>query len=203
MRARHADRLWIIGGVVAAALLIAVGWFVAINPQRAAADGYRAQQETIETQLVVLRRRLADLEEEHKKLPQYRATLKRDKEALPDDSGVPDFLRQLQDSGDLVGVTVNGVAVNSPEQVTGTGTFSLPITVTAQGTATKLDRFLDQLQQVQPRAVLIQSANLAAAGDAGTETAGSGQLIMTLAIKTFVATDAGAPAAAATVTPPN
>jgi hypothetical protein len=113
---------------------------------------------------------------------------------------VPDFLRQLQDSGELVGVTVTGVTVNAPEQATGSGVYSLPITVTVEGVADELGRFLDQLQRVQPRAVLVQSANMTAAGEAGSATSGADkQLTMTLAVKAFVAPEAGAPAP--TVTP--
>jgi type IV pilus assembly protein PilO len=188
-----------LGGVLAAALLIAVGWFLAVNPKKAEIENFRAQKASTETQLVVLKRRLSELDEENKKLPQYRATLKRNKEALPSDSGVPDFLRQLQDSGELVGVTVTGVTVTAPEQVAGTGVYSLPITVTAEGVADELGRFLDQLQRVQPRAVLIQSANMTTAGDAESTGGAGTKLTMTLAVKAFVAPEAGAPAP--TVTP--
>ncbi|HET9516406.1 MAG TPA: type 4a pilus biogenesis protein PilO [Actinoplanes sp.] len=198
MGIRHADRLWMVGGVIATALLIAVSWFLLISPQRTQIDEFRAQQETTETQLVVLKRRLSELEDENKKLPQYRATLKRNQQALPVDSGVPDFLRQLQDSGELAGITVTGLTVNAPEQVTGTNVYSLPINVTAEGTADELHRFLDQVQQVQPRAVLIGSAGMASGADSETSGAGT-PLTMTLDLKAFVAPEAGAgtPATAA------
>ena len=197
MAARHADRIWMIGGVIGAALLIAVGWFLAIDPKNTEIDDLRGQKETTETQLIALRRRLADLQADNEKLPQYQAALKRNKAALPEDSGVPDFLRQLQDSGDLVGVTVTGVTVNAPEQQAGTAVYSLPITVTVEGGADDLGRFLDQLQRVQPRAVLVESANMTAAGD----VAAGKDLMMTLAVKAFVAPRAGQPAP--TVTPTN
>jgi Tfp pilus assembly protein PilO len=197
MGARHADRIWMIGGVIGAALLIAIGWFVAINPKNVEADDFRNQKESTETQLVVLRHRLSELQADNEKLPQYTATLKRNKAALPEDSGVPDFLRQLQDSGELVGVSVSAVTVNTPELIPTTSVYSLPITVTAEGVAGDLGRFLDQLQRVQPRAVLVESATMTAAGD---QKADSNKVTMTLAVKAFVAPKAGAPAPAATTT---
>jgi Tfp pilus assembly protein PilO len=196
MGVRHADRLWMLGGVVGAALLIAIGWFVAISPKNAQTDELVGQKETTETQLIVLRHRLGELEEESKKLPEYKATLKTNKAALPEDSGVPDFLRQLQDSGELVNAAVTGLTVSAPEPVTGTTVYALPITVTVQGRPNDLGRFLDQLQRVQPRAVLVESANMTTAGE---EAAGKG-LTMTLAIKAFVAPKAGAPAPSVSTT---
>jgi Tfp pilus assembly protein PilO len=196
MGARHADRLWMLGGAVGAALLVALGWFLAISPKNAETDELVAQKETTETQLVVLRHRLDELEEESKNLPQYKATLKTNKAALPEDSGVPDFLRQLQDSGEVVNAAVTGLTVSAPEPQTGTAIYALPITVTVQGQANNLGRFLDELQRVQPRAVLVESANMTTAGDA----AGGTGLTMTLAIKAFVAPKAGAPVPAVTAT---
>ena len=34
MRARHADRLWAIGGALGAVVLLAAAWFLLIGPQR-------------------------------------------------------------------------------------------------------------------------------------------------------------------------
>jgi Tfp pilus assembly protein PilO len=190
MGARHADRLWMIGGVVAAALLIAGGWFLAINPKNAEADQLHDEKETTEIRLITLRQDLTKLQQDSEKLPQYKATLARNKLALPEDSGVPDFLRQLQDSGELVNVEVTGVTVSAPTVVTGTAVYALPITVTAEGAAAGLGKFLDQLQRVQPRAVLIESANTAVtSGDEAKKDA----LTLTIALKAFVAPKAGQP----------
>lgn len=196
MGARHADRIWMIGGVMAAALLLAVGWFLAISPKNAEAEDLGVRQRDTESRMVMLRKRLNDLEDQNTKLEQYKAAFQRNRAALPVDSGVPDFLRQLQDSGELVDVTVSGVTVNAPVQVGTQSVYELPITVTADGTAIDLGRFLDQLQQVQPRAVLVESANMANTGQDTTAE----KLTMTLAMKAFVAPEAGQPAPTVTTT---
>lgn len=180
MGARHADRLWMIGGVLGAALLVAAGWFLAISPKNVDATGLRQQTAATETRLVALRQRLAELQKQASDLPTYRAALKSHQAALPTDSGVPDFLRQLQNSGDKVGVSVSGVTVSAPQQNTALPTvYDLPINLTANGTPDDLDSFLDELQTVQPRAVLIESANLSASDGEQTSIA--------VTLKAFVA----------------
>lgn len=193
MRTKHADRLWMIGGAAAAVLLLALGWFLAISPTNADADNLREQTASTETHLAALRRRLAELKEQEANLPAYRAALKLNQDALPKDSGVPDFLRKLQESGDAVNVVVSAVSVGTPGQNTAVPTvFDLPITVTAEGSAADLGRFLDRLQRVQPRAVLIESANMTASED-------DGKTSISIMLKAFVAP--GEAAAAPAVTP--
>ncbi|GAA0796597.1 type 4a pilus biogenesis protein PilO [Spirilliplanes yamanashiensis] len=193
MRA-HADRLWLLGGAIGVVILVAVGWLLLINPAHGDADGYREQTEVSEIQLIALHKRLGELKEQQAKLPTYKAELARNRQALPLDTGIPAFLRQLEDAGDAVGATVSNVNVGVPSQETGAGlsAYSLPVTVTVDGRIGAMGPFLDQLQQVQPRAVLVQSANLAAS----TEENGKDGTNMTLTMKVFVAPAAGGTPAA-------
>lgn len=181
MRA-HADRLWLLGGAIGVVVLLAVGWLLLISPANAEADGYREQTEVSEVQLIALHKRLGELKEQQAKLPTYQAELRRFQQALPADTGIPEFLRQLEAAGDAVGAEVSNINVGVPAQETGAGltAFSLPITVTVDGAIGDMSPFLDQLQQVQPRAVLVQSANLAAGEGAEKSN-------MTLTMKVFVA----------------
>jgi Tfp pilus assembly protein PilO len=193
MGARYADRLWMFAGAAVIVVLTVIGYFFVIGPKYAEADDVRAQAETTETQMVVLRKRIAELEKQKTNLAKYRSALKTNQQALPSDPGLPDFLRQLQSSGDDVGVDVSGVTVSAAEQVDGSSTvWALPITLTASGDADKLGDFLDELQSTQPRAVLVESANLTSSGDAGTS--------ISLSLKAFVAPPAGAGAPAITTT---
>jgi len=201
MRA-HADRLWMIGGAIGVVVLVAIGWLGLINPAGDDAEGYREQTEVSEVQLIALHKRLNELKDQQAKLPTYEAELKRNQQALPADTGIPAFLRQLEDAGDAVGAEVSNVNVGVPAQETGAGltAYALPVTVTVDGDIEDMGPFLDQLQQVQPRAVLVQSANLAAGEEAGSD----GTANMTLTMKVFVAPAGGAtPGATPTPTPTN
>jgi Tfp pilus assembly protein PilO len=199
MGARYADRLWMFAGAAVIVVLTVVGYFFVIGPKYAEADDVRAQADTIETQMVVLRKRIAELEKQKNSLAKYRAALKANQQALPSDPGLPDFLRQLQSSGDDVGVDVSGVTVSAAEQVDGSSAvWALPITLTATGDADGLRDFLDQLQSTQPRAVLVESANLTSS--TGDEAASGSDTSISLSLKAFVAPPAGTGAPAITTT---
>jgi len=196
MRA-HADRIWLLGGAVGVVVLVAIGWLLLINPAGNEAEGYRQQTEVSEVKLIALHKRLAELKEQQAKLPTYQAELKRNQQALPVDTGIPAFLRQLEAAGDAVGVSVSNLSVGKPaaEEGAGLAAYSLPVTVTVDGRIGDMGAFLDQLQQVQRRAVLVEAANLTSGGD-GKKGDAAG---MTLTMKVFVApaggaTPAGAPA---------
>lgn len=180
------NRLWVVGGAVGAIVLLAASWFLAISPQKAHATRLRGEADTAQQRLIPLQRRLVELRKQNTNLPQYRAQLARERKALPTVAGLSDFLRTLQSTGDQKGISVTGLIVGTPAK-TGTGAetvYALPITVTAIGVAAKLVRFLDQLQQAQPRAVLIDGVNAAPEGQAGSL---AGSVILTVNLHMFVA----------------
>lgn len=194
MGTRHADRLWIFGGVAVVLVLAVISWLFVISPKYADADTVRAEAADTEIKIASLRKRIAELEKDSKKLPQFRRELARNRNALPADSGVPDFLRQLQSSGDALDVTVSGVNVSAPALVNGfTTVYSLPMTLNAEGSADNLGSFLRQLQDTQPRAVLIDSANMTSQAASGAaDGSGTGDVTVSLSLKAFVAVPAGA-----------
>jgi Tfp pilus assembly protein PilO len=165
MRARHAARIWALTGLFVALALGAVGWFLVLGPQRAQTASLRDQVTASQDQAIVLQRRLAELKRQQADLPRYKAELAANRRALPAVPGTPDFVRQLQAAGDAAGLEVTGVAVGEPADEAGTGIFAMTITLNAEGGVTAIDRFLDQLQRVQPRAVLIETASVTEASD--------------------------------------
>jgi type IV pilus assembly protein PilO len=202
MGTRHADRLWIFGGVAVVLVLAVISWLFVISPKYAEADTVRTEAADTELKISQLRKRIAELEKDRARLPEFKRTLERNRHALPADSGVPDFLRQLQSSGDALDVSVGGVNVSAPQLVNGfTTVYALPMTLTAEGSAENLGSFLRQLQETQPRAVLIDSANMTSqtAADAA-DGSGTGEMTVSLSLKAFVAVPAGAGAPTITTT---
>lgn len=179
MGGRHADRLWIMGGTLAAAVLLAFGWLVMIAPERSTAAELRTQTESTEISLIKLRHRLAELQEQNGRLGDFKAELAAQQKALPASTSVPELLRQLQQNGGRTNVTVSGVSVGAPVPAKGT-VYGLPISVTATGSAVNVERFITELQDVGPRAVLIDTAALSADG-----TRGSGATSLTLNLRAF------------------
>jgi Tfp pilus assembly protein PilO len=194
MGVRNVARIWMIGGLAVIVLLAVGSWFLLISPKFAKASDVRTQVEDTQTQLITLRRKIAGLNAQKAQLPKYKAALKRNQQALPSDSGVPDFLRQLQSSGEKTGVTVSGVSVAAPAPAAGAaGVWQLPITLIADGAPDDLGSFLNDLQAVQPRAVLIQSVNLTqGTGDSADSSSGSsGGSSLSLSLMAYVAPPAG------------
>ena len=196
MGARHADRLWMIAGAAVVALLGIVTWFLAVGPQRSDEADLRSRTQTAREQADDLRRRIVKLKADQARLGVLTEARDARKDALPADSGVPAFLRQLQGTGTKVGVEVSGLTVGdpSPDKAVA-GVWSLPIQLIAEGSATRLSAFLNQLQGAdQKRAVLIEAANLSSDG----AHAANGTQQMSLSLKAFVAPPVGAGAPSVT-----
>jgi Tfp pilus assembly protein PilO len=194
MGARFSGRLWVFGGAALIVLLVAASYFLLIGPKYTEADDVDQQTGATQDQIVVLRKRNADLNKQEKELPTFLAKLAKSQKALPATPGMSDFLNQLQAAGDNVGISVSGLSVAAPIASTNSsGVWELPVTLTAVGDADKLSAFLTQLQSVQPRAVLIKSVDFKAA-DPTADTTSSGaasQPTMNLSLSTFVAPPAG------------
>jgi Tfp pilus assembly protein PilO len=186
------DRIWLLGGVVTMIVLIAGGWFLLISPKNAQTDDARSRTADGTAELILLKRQAAMLKAENAKLPAYTAQLATNRQALPATSGVPDFMRQLQDSGTAVGVEISGISVGGPQLSKSVPTvYELPISLSAKGSAATLSEFLDRLQNIQPRAVLVVSVTLTSAPPA--------DVIASISLLAFVSPQDGADAP--TVTP--
>src|SRR5205823_8703611 len=83
MRVKHADRLWMIVGVVAAVALSALSWMVFIGPQRSQTGGLHDQAASTELRLDTLRHQLAKLRQENEALPELRSAVDSLRQALP------------------------------------------------------------------------------------------------------------------------
>jgi Tfp pilus assembly protein PilO len=188
-------RLWKIGGLVVVVVLAVGSWFLLISPKFAEADDVKAQTADTETQLITLRKRIGELKKEQANLTALQAELRKKQKALPSDSGVPAFLRQLQASGGALNVNVTGVSVSAPvQQANLPAVWALPITMTADGSADDIGKFLQGLQSsAQSRAVLIETASLSpqASTAAAVGAASAGATSVNLTLKAFVAPPAG------------
>ena len=186
----RADRLWVGGGVLCAAVLLVISWFFLISPQHDQTDDLNGEAAGAEQRVTTLQQRLAELRKQNEHLPEYRQQLANDRKALPTTSGLSDLLRELQSAGDGTGVSVSGLTVGAATSTSAGGgqVFALPLSLTATGPVDKLNAFLDQLQQVQPRALLINSAVLTVAKETTT---------LALTLDAFVA--ASTPAASPSV----
>jgi cell division protein FtsB len=227
------ERLWLIGGGLVAFVLLLIGYFFFISPQRSQTSNVDSQVATAKQANAQLQHRLDALRQQNKNLPKYRADLAKARLALPATTGVPDFLRSLQALGNATNISVSSLTFGQPAPATvaapvptanptntptstgstgSTGTtgqpaspsaavYSIPITASLSGTSAGLDNFLEQLQVVQPRAVLItQIAENTSAPTAGQATV-TGTTTLQLTMQAFVAPPAVAVAPSAAPSP--
>lgn len=187
MGARYADRLWMIAGALVVLLLAMVTWFLLVDPKSDEVDDLADQTANTSVQATNLRKQIAKLQGDRKNIVKLTATRNALQGALPADSGVPAFLRQLQASGTDVGVDVSGITVGAPvPEKAMAGVWALQIQLTAGGSASRLGDFLRELQgSGQQRAVLIEAANLESGAKPGV-------LSLSLTVKAFVAPPVGA-----------
>lgn len=224
------ERLWFVGGGLVAFVMLLVGYFFFISPQRSDTASVNGQASTVQQQNVALQARLDALRQQSKNLPRYQAELAQLKLALPSESGISDFVRTLQSLGNATLTDVQSLTVGAPApviapaaaaptetsdptataatptsdttvpQTIAPSAYSLTITANVTGTASALSKFLDQLQSVQPRAVLVSNVNLTGGTSSGG-TGGNGAYTLTVTMKAFVApasvTDATAPSTSA------
>jgi Tfp pilus assembly protein PilO len=184
-RLGRADIRWIAGGALGAAVLLAITWFLLVLPERAEQHDFAVEASAAQGRVPALQQRLTELRKQYEHLPEYREKLRQKRQALPATPSLSDLLRELQVAGDASGVSVSGLNVGGAiaQRVAGAQVYAFPLSLTAKGGVERLNAFLDQLQQVQPRALLIDSAVLTAPApnNAGPVTA-----TLALTLKAFV-----------------
>ena len=172
MNIRRTDRLWMLGGLFGIIVLVVAAYLLAIKPIYADKADKESQVDDQQLALVTLRTQLNQLKAKAKNQATYTAQLNAKTAAMPDSYDVPNYLRALQTSGTAAKVIVSGISVGAPTKLTRSAeVISVPINLTATGAPADLGRFIDRLQNVQSRAVLITSVSLSAGTAAGDTSA--------------------------------
>ncbi|MFF5084157.1 type 4a pilus biogenesis protein PilO [Actinoplanes sp. NPDC000266] len=167
MDARRANQVWLAGGIAAIVLLVLGTWFLLISPKLSGADAVQAEADDVNIQLLRLNKEVAKLAAQDKKRATYQASVDELAANLPESYGEPDFLRMLHTAGAATNVTISNFTAGDPAaSTTVTTAVEVPITLTATGTQSNLDKFLVNLQSVQDRAVLLKSVSLSSNTDA-------------------------------------
>lgn len=191
------ERAWLTGGLVAAALMVIAGLAIFIGPQHEKTSSVDSQIAAAELQNGQLQSRINVLSRDMKNLDTYKANLAEAQLALPSTSGLPDFIRTLQSIAQSTSTNVTNYKADNPIDVSkvpgasgvkvgNTPVYALPLSAQISGTVEHLHEFLRQLQQVQPRAVLIsQITENVVAADGWTAKAGDS--LLTVTMQAFVA----------------
>ncbi|MDT4903579.1 MAG: hypothetical protein QOH52_1595 [Pseudonocardiales bacterium] len=111
------ERLWLIGGGIVGALMVLIGYFFFISPQRSQTSDVNSQAATARQEAATLQAHINTLRAQNKQLAKYRVELAAAQRALPSTSGLSDFLRTLQSLGNSTQTTVQMLTVGPPTDV--------------------------------------------------------------------------------------
>jgi Tfp pilus assembly protein PilO len=200
MPRKDIERLWIGGTAIVGLLMVLIGYFAFIAPQRSQTRDVNAQVADVTAQNAALSNKVTQLSLQNRDLAKYKAQLVQARLALPSTSGLPDFLRTLQSIGAATNTdtsltfaapsdvtNIGGTSTSTPDlTVGGAHIYALPITAQVTGSVSNLNAFLTQLQSVQPRAVLISQITETTGPSSGSG-ANAGQPGLSLTMQAFVA----------------
>jgi Tfp pilus assembly protein PilO len=189
MRIATRDRIWLLGGLVAALLLTFLVWQLLIKSQNDKTDSVKQDIDSAQQQVSDSTLQLSRLRADAPNLDKYKAELIANQAALPTESSIPAFLNELHAAGDAAEVSVVQLQVTPPGLITGpqagtTPVYQLTVTVVATGSDDGIATFLKQLQADQPRAALLTSV-------AESPGAAGGANSLNLTMQIFVAPSNG------------
>ena len=128
------EKLWLAGGGLVGFVLVLIGYFFFISPQRDQTSSTDAQAAAARSQNAQLQSKIDALQRQSADLPKYQAELAQAQLALPSTSGLPDFLRTLQAIGNATLANVTTLSVLAPSDVT-TLAGAAPAAPTASATS--------------------------------------------------------------------
>jgi Tfp pilus assembly protein PilO len=174
MNALKSDRFWLVGGILAAIVVAALAWFVAVGPELSKASSLDSQTIDAQTQNLTLQSNIRKLQRENADMTALTAALQQARTALPVDTNIAAYTRLLSDYAAKNHVQVTGISAATP--VSGTAKpgqpaaraassaagqlYALPLTVIVKGAIADDLKYLRAVQ-TDPRAALVTSTQLA------------------------------------------
>lgn len=155
-------------------LILAIGfWFLLYSPKVEEQTALEAETVALETQQAQLQNQIAQLREVQANEAQHLADLARLEDYIPGGPAQPVALREFQAAADNAGVEITTVTFGDPATVDGapetgdpgTALAEIPVTMTTDGGYFQVVDLLRRLEVDVPRALLIDSVNVAESPD--------------------------------------
>lgn len=129
-------RIWQLGAAVVALGILALGWFLGVNPQLDAAAQAAGQTSSLamtndQTQITI-----GGFATQQKKLPQLEAQLSSLLRSVPDAELIPSFITELNEAATGASVRITGIDVSDPQQYQPATAPSTSSTTSTSSTAT-------------------------------------------------------------------
>ena len=213
MSGMKGDRLWLAGGAAAGVVVSALAWFLVVSPELSNASSLDQQTIASQTQNISLQTKIHRLQADNSNMDALVASLQQARTALPVESELAAYTRQLTGYATQYGVTIGSITAGDPASLASTAPaaaapeaagsttatppaagaaatpvgqlYALPLTVVVKGSAANDLRFLAAVQGPGKRAALVSGTQLTGiTAKRGTD----GQL--TIQLQLFVAPQA-------------
>lgn len=183
-------KMWYALAGLLAFVVVAVGWFALVSPQRDSAANLREQLVDQEARNAQTTAQVASLRKQAEGLPELKAKLAALNARVPTADEVPDLLRTITAQATDAGTSLESVspgalvppggAAAAGTTTTTAGLATLPVQIIVSGDYGSLTAFVKRLESL-PRVLLLDSVQIAEA------TAGaSGGLTLTVQATAFV-----------------
>lgn len=147
-------RLWVIGSVFVAALLLLAGWFLGVQPRLGEVAAATSERQTVETINAEYEAVLVELRELSENLPALESELEQIQVEVPQVPELATLLGQLNALAEASGVELNEVTADTPvlieptllEPLGVTDLVGIPVRVSALGAPEGLTQFLKAAQ---------------------------------------------------------
>ncbi|MFP7762203.1 type 4a pilus biogenesis protein PilO [Marisediminicola sp. LYQ85] len=179
------ERIWLIGASLLIVAIVALGWLLGISPQVTAADEARAEKEGVEQQNAAQEIALIQLRDQFENMDVLEDQLSELESQIPPrqdfDVFLDDIVGLASDAGvALTGFTASealayaseaeGDAAPADPTVAATGTFTIPITISLEGSPQQILDFTAAVQE-STRLTLVTNVTFSSGdGAAGTVT---------------------------------
>lgn len=157
-------RLWVIGSVFAAILILAAGWFLGIQPKLTEAGAAELERRNVAETNAGYEATLIELRELSANLPALQRDLDAIRVEIPDAPELSTLLGQLNEIAVAAGVSINEVTANTPQLVEPalleplgvSDLVAIPVQISALGSTEGLSAFLRNAQ-FGPRLMFVSS----------------------------------------------
>lgn len=157
-------RLWVIGSVVVAILILALGWFLGVQPRLAEAGASELERRNVAETNAAYEATLVELRELSANLPALQRDLDAIRAEIPEAPELSTLLGQLNEIAVAAGVSINEVTANTPQLVEPalleplgvSDLVAIPVQISALGSTEGLSAFLRNAQ-FGPRLMFVSS----------------------------------------------
>lgn len=148
------SRIWVLGFVLIAVAVVALGWFLGVSPRLDEAAAANAQAESVALENEVQQQRLATLQQQSENLPQLESELDALQVSIPPMPNLHDFFDHVDAAAKKRDVAVTNLTAGQPEMFTPVdgdaagapaGLYTISISMTAEGAADRLVAFVRDL----------------------------------------------------------